>query len=208
MVVGSPLAAGAGTSLTAETISNTDWVVQWQGQPLCVYHFGPDFKKPYVRAIHTLTGHNILRDSPSDHLHHHALMYGVVVNGVNFWEETTDYGLQKSVKVLEERVGSDDHGRPQASFRHRLAWVAAKPDARPLLYEDRSLTLTVDENPTPDRTSSIGLGLWWYKCHSVLYSGAATFSYLTTFDANFLDLLIFLNVSSYFRSNIFDGKAL
>ena len=40
------------------------------------------------RASHYVTGENLLRDAPHDHLHHHALMYGIRVNGVNFWEET------------------------------------------------------------------------------------------------------------------------
>ena len=29
----------------------------------------------------------MVRDAPSDHLHHHGLMFAVQVNEVNFWEE-------------------------------------------------------------------------------------------------------------------------
>lgn len=141
-----PAAVAADSPLTTEVVANTDWIVRWQGQPLCVYHFGADQKKPYVRELYTLQGRNILRDSPADHLHHHALMYGIRVNGVNFWEEAGGYGLQKPVEIIRERSGENRRGMPQASFRQRLVWVAAEADAKPLLEEQRSLMLTVDES--------------------------------------------------------------
>ncbi|MHC4656117.1 MAG: DUF6807 family protein, partial [Planctomycetota bacterium] len=50
--------------------------------------------KPYVQQLFSPAGVNILRDAPADHLHHHALMFAVKVNGVNFWEETPTAGKQ------------------------------------------------------------------------------------------------------------------
>lgn len=140
-----PLVPAAESPLTTELVPGTDWIVRWQGNPLCVYHFGPDLKKPYVRELHPLGGANILRDSPEDHVHHHALMYGIRVNGVNFWEEVGDYGIERPVQTLGERAGVPQGGQPTASFRQRLEWVAAAPGSSPLLYEDRILTVMVNE---------------------------------------------------------------
>ncbi|MCB1126811.1 MAG: PmoA family protein [Verrucomicrobiae bacterium] len=139
-----PLATAAETPLTTEIVPDSDWIVRWEGKPLCVYHFGSDKKKPYIRELHTLQGQNILRDSPEDHLHHHALMYGIRVNGVNFWEEVGGYGLEKPVETLGEQGGVDRRGTPRAMFRQRLTWVGAEPGAKPLVNELRTLTLTVD----------------------------------------------------------------
>jgi hypothetical protein len=44
-------------------------------------------RKPYVGRLFSPAGIQVLRDSPSDHKHHHALMFALSVNGVNFWEE-------------------------------------------------------------------------------------------------------------------------
>ena len=57
-----------------------------------VYEFAPYTYKAYVKELYTSRGNNVLRDSPHDHLHHHALMYGIKVNGVNFWEEISGSG--------------------------------------------------------------------------------------------------------------------
>lgn len=140
-----PTALAAEPALTTEIVPDQEWIVRWQGQPVCVYHFGADRKKPYVRELRPIKGRNILRDSPEDHLHHHALMYGIRVNGVNFWEEAGRYGLEKPVEVLGERAGADRQGRSRASFRQRLIWVGAEPGDKPLLHEERALTVAVDE---------------------------------------------------------------
>src|SRR5215469_14141282 len=65
------------------------WTVLYEGQKILVYSFAQEKFKPYVKELCTFSGHNILRDSPQDHLHHHGLMYGIVVNGLNFWEEVS-----------------------------------------------------------------------------------------------------------------------
>lgn len=140
-----PTSNAADSSLTTELVPGTDWIVRWQGEPICVYHFGPDKKKPYVRELRTLRGQNILRDSPEDHLHHHALMYGIRVNGLNFWEEVGRHGLEKPVGTPEERSGTDRRGNPWAFFRQRLTWVGAEPGDQPVLNEERTLVVTVDE---------------------------------------------------------------
>jgi hypothetical protein len=121
-------------------------------QKLLVYAYATNQFKPYVRALYTLEGDNILRDAPADHLHHHGLMYAVRVNGTNFWEERQDPGHECSVKLLSHRVATGPTGQPEAVFTQLIHWVAAKDaglaDTTPaaLLVEQRTLTLTVDED--------------------------------------------------------------
>lgn len=62
--------------------------------PLLLYRYKDVPYKPYIQKLFSPSGVNILRDAPADHLHHHALMYAVKVDGVNFWEETPTAGKQ------------------------------------------------------------------------------------------------------------------
>ena len=50
--------------------------------------------KPYLRELYTPKGVNVLRNAPPDHQHHHALMFAVAADGVNFWEEAAGAGRQ------------------------------------------------------------------------------------------------------------------
>ena len=115
-----------------------------------VYAFNPQQFKPYVKALNTLEGYGVLRDSPADHLHHHALMYGIVVNGINFWEETAGCGVEKVVESPPPVLGSTLGGLPQARITQLLYWVAPQDaflpnsNAPSLLIEQRTLLLTVD----------------------------------------------------------------
>ncbi|GAH87670.1 unnamed protein product, partial [marine sediment metagenome] len=51
------------------------------------YHYRDVPFKPCVQQLFSPRGVNVLRDAPADHQHHHALMFAVSVDGVNFWEE-------------------------------------------------------------------------------------------------------------------------
>ncbi|HEY9174805.1 MAG TPA: DUF6807 family protein, partial [Verrucomicrobiae bacterium] len=81
----------------AVTDKPAEWTVTSGGQKLLVYAFGRERFKPCVRELYTLKGDNLLRDAPHDHLHHHALMYAIRVNGLNFWEEISGSGVEKPV---------------------------------------------------------------------------------------------------------------
>jgi hypothetical protein len=135
------------------TQATTAWSVVYEGKKLLVYSFEPQKFKPYVQELRTLKGDNVLRDAPHDHLHHHALMYGIRVNGVNFWEETTGCGVQKVVESSQPVLGFanvDGQKLPQATISEVLRWVAPEdaflPNAAPvaLLIERRTLVLTVN----------------------------------------------------------------
>lgn len=133
------------------TESRDGLVFKYGGKPLLIYACATNQFKPYVQALYSLTGVDVLRDSPPDHLHHHGLMYAIRVNGVNFWEETGEPGIERSDEIRDVRTGSDQEGRPTARFTQLLHWVENKnrwvPQAKPhaLLVERRTISVTVDE---------------------------------------------------------------
>jgi len=129
----------------------TAWHIRYGERVLLTYAFPPHRFKPCVQELAPLGGANILRDAPHDHLHHHALMYAIAANGLNFWEEVSGSGVQKAVSSPPPEVGRGADGRPQVTIRQTLHWVAP-PDAflpaspqQALLIEQRTLRLTVDE---------------------------------------------------------------
>lgn len=146
-----PSAAPAAPLSTEATPQTVEWTVSHQGRKLLVYSFAPQKFKSYVKELCTLAGDNILRDAPHDHLHHHALMYAIKVNGINFWEEVPGCGVEKPIQTAAPDLGTDSHDHPQAIIRQTLHWLAPQdaflPDttAAALLIERRTLTLTVDE---------------------------------------------------------------
>ena len=78
--------------------------------------------KPYVERFFTPAGVNVLRDAPHDHLHHHALMFAVAVDDVNFWEEHQAPGRQAHVRLDDVRI--DTAGDLQrAAFTEQIRWV-------------------------------------------------------------------------------------
>ena len=149
---------------------------QFNGRPVLVYAFGTNQFKPYVRELHGLNGVNVLRDAPADHLHHHGLMYAIRVNGVNFWEERDEPGIQKSVRLLDRGTRCDARGRPQAAFTHLIHWVSSVSEAGPLLVERRRITVTVDEAAGEvalrwQGAFEVGRGADKVKLHGSAYNG-------------------------------------
>jgi len=150
-LAGSALAAAPPPMTIDLKVDQGELVIRFKGRELLVYAFATNQFKPYVRELHTLRGENVLRDAVPDHLHHHGLMYAVCVNGVNFWEEMPDMGVQKHVEMPLHLVRTDANGLPVARFVERLHWLAQTNRAAAdslkaaLLLEERTLTLTVDE---------------------------------------------------------------
>jgi hypothetical protein len=91
--------------------------------------------KPYVQQLFTPAGVNILRDAPADHLHHHALMFAVAVEGVNFWEEQQQPGRQRHLSFANY-VKAGDANNPESAarlpdgqgFDEQLEWVNPRTD--------------------------------------------------------------------------------
>ncbi|MFM1944101.1 MAG: hypothetical protein RI897_3083 [Verrucomicrobiota bacterium] len=132
-------------------VVESEWVVKHEGRVVCRYSYVPGRYKPYVKELAGVDGRNVLRDAPSDHLHHHALMYAIGVNGLNFWEEAAGAGVQR---VVESRAGLPvvrGAGVVEAGFEQVLHWVSpgdaflADSSTRALLVERRHLVLRVDE---------------------------------------------------------------
>ena len=99
--------------------------------------------KPCVDVLCTPSGRNILRDSPWDHIHHHALMYAVAVNGVDFWGEFDDTRGKQLVTdtFMETKRVSDGAGLSQAVFHEKLNLNWVVPDGTVVLKETRTIDL-------------------------------------------------------------------
>jgi hypothetical protein len=100
--------------------------------------------KPYVQQLFSPAGVNILRDAPADHLHHHALMFAVKVDGVNFWEETPTAGkqLHKSfTDVKTDRKTNVENDKRtdtrKAGFTELIDWTTSNEEL--LLKEHRTI---------------------------------------------------------------------
>ena len=90
--------------------------------------------KPCMQQLFSPQGVNVLRDSPADHKHHHALMFAVAVDGVNFWEEQTDPGRELHKRFGDMRI--DRNGDvPGAGFTEQIDWI--NPRNMELLLKER-----------------------------------------------------------------------
>ncbi|MCC6145373.1 MAG: PmoA family protein [Candidatus Hydrogenedentes bacterium] len=104
----------------APTITVSEYTVLLSGttgNQLQYRYSGVDYK-PYADMLWTPAGVNVLRDSPEDHKHHHALMYAINVNEVNFWEEFTAPGRQQHLGLREMLVESD-----RAQLNESVNWI-------------------------------------------------------------------------------------
>jgi hypothetical protein len=101
-------------------------------------------KKPYLRNLCTPQGVQILRDSPSDHKHHHALMFAVTADNVDFWSEGPNNGLEKSLSI-ESPTTKVRHGLGQAEFTQKLSWIDPKTE-KPIVQESRRIVAFASPN--------------------------------------------------------------
>lgn len=102
------------------------------------YRYGDVPFKPYIKELFTPNGLNVLLDAPHDHLHHHALMLAVAVDGVNFWEETPTAGRQEHIML--RHVTDADPNAPAVTLGEGLDWV--DPAGKKLLAEMRLIHVT------------------------------------------------------------------
>jgi hypothetical protein len=91
----------------------------------CGTYFVDNPFKPYLAAVCTPNGQNVVAPRPVDHRHHHGLQFGLCADDVNFWEEDlasepedfrVPIGWQQSHK-LERLTGIDGDG-----LRQELQW--------------------------------------------------------------------------------------
>jgi hypothetical protein len=111
-----------------------DSVLVNQGQrSLLCYRYEDVPFKPYVQQLYSPSGINVLRDAPHDHLHHHALMYAIAVDGINFWEEQNAPGRQLHKRFSDVIIYKDDDA-PSAGFVEQIDWI--NPRSRELLLKE------------------------------------------------------------------------
>jgi hypothetical protein len=108
-------------------------------RPVMKYRADPAAYKPYVSYLATPSGVNVLRDAPSDHLHHHGIMFGITVDGVDFWGEMNTQRPGREVLAGPIEAG----GRGTILFNtclldHALRWIE-KPGSPELLQEKRRI---------------------------------------------------------------------
>ncbi len=108
-------------------------------RPLLGYRFAEVPFKPYVQTFHTPSGVNILRDSPHDHVHHHALMFAVSVDGLDFWSEVPSRKPGRQVQRSIETFTAEPDGDVEvAGITGQVDWIDA--DDKLLLSEERTVT--------------------------------------------------------------------
>lgn len=99
------------------------------GKPSLEYRYADVPFKPYVAQLYTPAGVALLRDSPADHKHHHALMFAIAAAGTDFWSETPKCGKQLNRQL---DTGTD-------CITQKLDWTT--PSGTGVLAEERSITL-------------------------------------------------------------------
>lgn len=116
--------------------TNNVWIRAGES-PILQYRYNGVPFKPYVKELYTPNGVNFLLDAPSDHLHHHALMFAVAVDGVNFWEETPAAGHEEHGWFGGVWANAWDGGT-RAGFQESIHWVGSK-DRPGFLLESRTI---------------------------------------------------------------------
>ena len=124
-----PAVAGDATSFS---------ILDAEGRPVLRYRYAEVPRKPYADQLHSPSGVQVLRDAPHDHLHHHALMFALSVDGVDFWGEFDD----RNGKQIHRKIGgvniTNRDGLRRVSFTQELDWIGPKSDD-PLMIEQRTI---------------------------------------------------------------------
>ena len=106
--------------------------------PVLAYRYTDVPFKPCVQKLYSPSGVQILRDSPHDPVHHHALMFAVAADGVDFWSENAACGKQVHVSIGELKTDVQDRFGT-AQFTQTLHWKAPGGEG-PTLIEKRTIS--------------------------------------------------------------------
>jgi len=120
------------------TDANSQLVLGIGGKALAEYRYTLVPYKPYISIFRTPEGINVLRDAPHDHLHHHALMFAIGVDGVDFWQEGNAPGRQLHREFVNTGDLSPRHDT--VGFVERLDWLGPESD-NPILHEKRTVEI-------------------------------------------------------------------
>jgi hypothetical protein len=145
------LLAASGIAAAAELSTSTDddqgvITITKGDRELMKYQFTPSPYKVYVKQWSTPNGRQVLRDSPHDHVHHHALMYAIGADDVDFWVENPNGKPGSQLPRGEPKVTvSDADGQQTATILQTIDWTGA--DGKRRLLEERQVTLDLDAIP-------------------------------------------------------------
>jgi hypothetical protein len=132
-VLGDSVARSNDANMTISQEDEKSIVIKANDREVLEYRCTESPKKPYVRQLFTPAGVQILRDSPSDHQHHHALMFALKADNVDFWSEQPNNGFQKSTS-LESLITKVQDSRGLAEFTQKLDW--ADPQSKKTLLQE------------------------------------------------------------------------
>lgn len=130
-----------------QSVRDNDTVTIKDGdRVLLVYRSAPGPFRVYVKELYTPGGLQVLRDSPHDHVHHHALMYAIGAEETDFWGEAPQHKPGKQVPRGEDDVTVEEVGGKRcATIRQKIDWIGVNGDR--LLVETRTLRLNPDSIP-------------------------------------------------------------
>lgn len=124
-------------------------------RPVLEYRYPARGPKSYVSLLTTPSGVNVLRDSPPDHVYHHALMFAVGIDGVDYWAEGERCGIQVPEGDFQS-VSERTNGHGSCRLSHTLRWQA--PDGSAQLREKRTIELI--QNPKAETATLV---IWTSK---------------------------------------------
>jgi hypothetical protein len=114
------------------TVKDGSVLVSKGQQQVLEYVFREGQYKPYVLQLFTPAGLNILRDGAPDEPHQHGLMFGVEVEGKNFWQEGPLGGRQVHKNIKPDATG----------FVESVDWID-QVEKQVLLTEERQIGVDV-----------------------------------------------------------------
>jgi hypothetical protein len=156
------LAAGGSIARAADDIprlriteDKSTILIARDNRPVLRYRFGDVPYKPYADQLFSPASVQVLRDSPHDHKHHHALMYAVAVDNVNFWEEAGPQMGKEQHKSIRDVRQTAQKGLARIGFVETLDWIGPTSE-QPLLNERRAIDVL--------STKDIGATLVEWRC--------------------------------------------
>ena len=108
------------------------------GRLLLEYQSQSHPTKIYISRWFTPQGVQVLRDSPHDHVHHHALMYAIGIDDIDFWSEVPAEQYGKQVSSGISASSSTTNGKGAATIQQTIDWVSPKEET--LGTESRTIT--------------------------------------------------------------------
>ncbi len=118
-----------------EPKTSGDDIQIWRDGRLVVEYATKGPYKPYIKRFASPAGVQVLRDAPADHLHHHALMFAIAADKVDFWAETPGCGKQVTRSTAHEALA----GKEWSAVRMGSLVDWANAQAQNVLVERREV---------------------------------------------------------------------